>query len=390
MRDASLEGLERRRNRKRRNGQIVAGVLALLIAAAGVGGGLYAFRTSTGGKPGDRSPTPSHTAPPGLESGAPSPVSGPLQFIDEQHGWAAFAGRILATSDGGKTWNVQSPGPGVTGVTFVDADNGWAPSVGGLLRTLDGGAHWAPVGRRALELRDVQFFDDKVGWAVRLDQSGPGGALVRTRDGGASWEEVAAPSPVESICFAGDGQILWAAGASSDRQLLMRSIDDGHSWESSPLTVPPEEPWTAMVRCGGIDAWVLLEDGGAAGHLAYVLFRTVEGGPTVEPVLQEAYTHPVGAETRVTDIPDPYPGPFVGFDGLDALFVGSCPPCGNSLAVYRSATGWTRTELAKESAIPLAMSFVDTKRGWLLLQLGRSRMSVIVTSDGGLSWSRVR
>src|SRR5436190_8154130 len=108
----SFQDLERRRDRKRRNRRLASGVVALLIAAAGVGGGLYAFRPTRSASPAD-SPTASAgptTLGPGPTPTSPSPAppvaqavsvpSGPIQFIDLQHGWAVFDGQVESTSDG--------------------------------------------------------------------------------------------------------------------------------------------------------------------------------------------------------------------------------------------------------------------------------------------------
>src|SRR5438552_2967973 len=116
----SFQDLERRRDRKRRNRRLASGLVALVIAAAGVGGGLYAFRPTRSASPVD-TPTPSvvpTTPTPGPTPTSPSPtppvqelagqVSGPIQFVDDQRGWMVDAdGQILATGDGGHTWNVQ-------------------------------------------------------------------------------------------------------------------------------------------------------------------------------------------------------------------------------------------------------------------------------------------
>src|SRR2546425_10543675 len=101
MSEGSFQDLERRRDRKRRNRRIASGVVGLLIAAAGVGGGLYAFRPARSGGPAG-SPTPSvgpSVTPPGPSpTGTPSPTppvatlfvpspSGPIQFVDSGTGW---------------------------------------------------------------------------------------------------------------------------------------------------------------------------------------------------------------------------------------------------------------------------------------------------------------
>ena len=50
-----------------------------------------------------------------------------VQFVSSEQGWVVGAGRILATDDGGHTWQVQYRGSAdLLGVDFVDADHGFA------------------------------------------------------------------------------------------------------------------------------------------------------------------------------------------------------------------------------------------------------------------------
>ena len=66
-----------------------------------------------------------------------------IQFIDVKHGWIVGSnGIVVATSDGGKTWQRQATA--ITGqlqaVQFVDSQTGWIlGSTGALLATGTGG-----------------------------------------------------------------------------------------------------------------------------------------------------------------------------------------------------------------------------------------------------------
>jgi photosystem II stability/assembly factor-like uncharacterized protein len=210
---------------------------------------------------------------------------------------------------------------------------------------------------------------------------------MRSDDGGKKWTPQG--PEVNSVCFTSEDR-GWAAGPHEVGAALFRTEDAGANWTEIPLPMPGADitGWQATVRCAGIDAWVLLQEGGAAGHQAYALIRTVEGGPSTEPILQEAGTHPLGQVEGVVNVQDPYPGPFVAFDGVSALFIGWCPSCGNSVSLYESASGWSRAELVKEGATPLGMSFADRERGWILLQEGpKEPGAVMATTDGGRTWN---
>ena len=117
MPHGSMEELERRRDRKRRNRRIASGIVALVIAAAGIGAGLYALRPAGNGKP---VVTPTPTVAPPSAHGLLAP-SGPIQFVSPEKGWAVRPnGQIVATVDGGKTWMVQHKGTmAIIGVQFI-------------------------------------------------------------------------------------------------------------------------------------------------------------------------------------------------------------------------------------------------------------------------------
>lgn len=407
MRDGTLEGLERRRNRKRRNGQIVAGVLALLIAAAGVGGGLFALRRSTGPRPGGQTPTPTARPAPGGPEGAPSQVSGPIQFVDDMHGWAVINGRIQATSDGGKTWSVQHAASDVTELAFVDAAHGWAITPSGLLRTLDGGGQWTPVGEPGVGFAEIQFKDDQVGWGVRLDagkDSRPAGVVVKTTDGGNTWTSWTIAA--DSVCYASDGhtESVWAGRPGGNA--LTRSTDDGASWTDIPIEGPfDSEGWSASLQCLGNEAWLQLTDGGAAGHKPYGVFQSVDGGPA-RLVLQEAGTTPFGQQDGVYESEDPYPGPFTVVAAGAAYLMNWCPQCSASLPSVSititagqpaAVTDRFPVVIGDQQGQPLGVAFLPPEgsenvrvHGWALLDVSGARGSqptILETTDGGRTWT---
>jgi len=397
MPDGSFDALERRRDRKRRNRKVASGVVALLIAAAGLGGALVAFRDSGQPKPGV-SPGPSQS-PTTSPVGAAAPVSGPIQFVDSLHGWMIGAdGEILTTVDGGGAWDVQYDGQPASAIEFVDLHNGWALTETGVLRTTDGGAVWDLVSSEAL--RSVQFSSTDVGWAISTQPDIPEGVghLLLTTDGGVTWDRETASLSVDSVCANEGGEIVWAAGPGEGGMSFIRTDDGWATGVDSPIRVPEGEPWRATVSCAGTEAWVLVTDGGAAGHAAYGVFRTIDGQSgsyyLTEAVLQEEGTHPFGESVPLD--PDPYSGQLLAFDGQTAYVVGWCPSCSGDLPVVsisRTVDGgstWDRSPIvsANRAAEPLGVSFVDRDRGWILLRaLDDGSLFVLSTSDGGVSWS---
>jgi photosystem II stability/assembly factor-like uncharacterized protein len=386
---------------------MVAGVLALLIAAAGVGGGLYAFRSASGPKPivgNEPSPTPTPTATPtptptpGGGQAGPSAVSGPIQFLDDQRGWMVDAdGQILATADGGHTWNVQLSGPSdIKAIDILDGQYGWGVGEGGLIRTTDGGATWVTWSNQALST--VQFVTPNNGWGVEAAPGHPEGlgSLMKTEDGGQTWTPQG--PEVNSVCFTGES-LGWAAGPHEAGAALFRTQDAGANWTEIPIPMPGGDytGWTATVRCGGDAAWVLVTDGGGAGHIAYAVLRMSGDGSKVEPVLQDSYTHPLGQGQDIPAASNPYPGPLAVAGAHIARFITWCPACGGDMpfvSLERTEDGgatWTDPTIVDSNhpGEPLGISFLDPDQGWVLLRDPQTKSMVVLrTSDGGQSWEQ--
>src|SRR5258708_19477399 len=114
-------------------------------------GALSHARAAAPGSATSESANPSPTAiSPAGPCRSPVSAAGPVQvpplsaveFVSAQQGWAVGAGRILATSDGGRAWLTQYRGAAkLDQVDFVDAEHGWAGGTSDLLAT----PHAAPV-----------------------------------------------------------------------------------------------------------------------------------------------------------------------------------------------------------------------------------------------------
>jgi len=132
-----------------------------------------------------------------------------LAFVDSETGYAVGRGQsndaiMFKTTDGGRTWSFsriaglkQTP----TCIFMADAETGWmggSTSVdpgddedesepGGpsdLMATTDGGKTWQSQVRLPVTIYDLQFLDKLMGWA-----SGSNGAIYHTTNGGLSWDK---------------------------------------------------------------------------------------------------------------------------------------------------------------------------------------------------------
>jgi photosystem II stability/assembly factor-like uncharacterized protein len=399
MTDGSFRDLERRRDRKRRNRRLGSGFLALVIAGAGIGAGLYAFRPTGSAQPVD-SPSPSQTATPPVTGSAVLSPSGPLQFVDDQRGWMIDArGQILATGDAGRTWTDQFPGPfSIVAIDMLDGQYGWGlGDAGEMVHTSDGGVSWTAWSTQPLST--FQFVTPQVGWGIRpgSDPSGPG-MLMRTGDGGRTWSEQG--REVGSLCAASQ-DVVWGTGTGDGGlPIVVRSGDGGASWVSS-AALPSVEPWmTYQLRCtaDGAEAFLLLTGGGAAGHVAYAAFQESfsDGQIDSHPVLVASFAAAaLGIDAYNDD--DPYPGVFTAVAPGTAYFVNWCPACDSPSASFVKSEGepsgvTDRVPLVTGggSAEPLGISFVSPEHGWVMLRVGAQQgqlTTILETTDGGATWT---
>ncbi len=366
-----------------------------------VGVALTALATGCGGGNPQLAPG-SLIVSPTLPSQVPSNTAPPIQpnrfsdvdFVDAQTGWVGGGGLILATKDGGRTWEQQYVGPhNILTLSFLSPLVGWAVASDTLLGTTDGGANWTTLGEPEEPLVSVQFVNPSVGWGVMTEPGdlpqGPnfGGKLTKTTDGGHTWTIDETPQAVQSVC-AIDIDTLWAAGGLS----VLRSGDGGKTW-STAFTSPahPDPPWSADIQCAGREvAWVqFLGYGVALGHAPYIIYRTSDGGGHWQAMMEEQYT--LGSYLTAPEGPGSYPGPFSVVDEKTAYFVGWCPACGAGETRVRGTNDdgetWQPdvTIPGPPSLPPRAVDFVDGAHGWAVFTSTESG-SVLATTDGGLTW----
>jgi len=274
-----------------------------------------------------------------------------IQFIDAQRGWAVGdEGAVLATSDGGANWQAQRSGPTdlLNSVQYVDAQHGWAVGGNGaVLATSDGGASWQPQDSGTTStLYSVQFVDAQRGWAV-----GDTGTVLTSSDGGASWQAQRSgiTSTLHSVQFF-DAQRGWAVGGSST---VLTTSDGGVNWQAQSSGTAS---WLHSVQF--VDA----QRGWAVGDAGTVL-ATSDGG-----ISWLARSSGTNSWLHSVQFLDARRGWAVGDDGT-------------VLATSDGGGSW----LAQNSGTINFLNwlwFIDAQRGWAVGENG----IVIATSDGGFSW----
>ena len=140
-----------------------------------------------------------------------------VYFVDETHGWAVgHDATILATIDGGLSWQIQQYLPKVEkpllDVLFSDKDNGIAIGAYGLFyRTHDGGQHWA------VEYHNELLYPEDQEYLAEL----------KSQDQEAYLDEQSSILPHFNRVSV-DGNALYMAG---EIGLLAKSDDFGVSWK---------------------------------------------------------------------------------------------------------------------------------------------------------------
>lgn len=207
-----------------------------------------------------------------------------FDFASDLRGWAVGeGGTILATGDGGKTWNAQFSGTrlALNQVAFANDSVGWAAgSVGEMLLTLDGGAHWqrfssgqssAVTGIAAFDASSAAFH--------------AGSFTYLTRNGGRTWARLSGPNDETSVHVA-TPSTWWSVSAGA---LWVRTQDK--DWAAVPPPPPAHgqllrqpdsvqalDARTALVR--GYEAGYILDDGYPRYVFRRIFWWTSDAGIT--------------------------------------------------------------------------------------------------------------
>ncbi|MDH4561133.1 YCF48-related protein [Pseudomonas sp. BN411] len=165
-----------------------------------------------------------------------------VSFADASHGWAVGQwGTILASADGGETWDIQrlssEEDRPLFAVHFFDARQGVAVGLWSLvLTTEDGGKTWneqtlqAPPGYSRADLNLMGLFADGHG---NLYATAERGQLLRSDDRGKTWRYL--DTGYEGTLWSGavlaDGSLL----VGGQRGTLLHGSADGASWQRVAL-----------------------------------------------------------------------------------------------------------------------------------------------------------
>ena len=206
-------------------------------------------------------------------------------LADNLHGWAtgnertfaSDAGHIVASRDGGRTWELQYVSPPDRFFHVIEALSedvaigaGWSRFGDVWVRTLDGGSSWQditppdPVG----VVLCSSFVNENVGWIA-------GGRIWKTRDAGTSWTEQPLPDEtIQGISFATrrDG---WAVGGYG---YVIHTSNGGRSWEQQGASLFSTYRMLDVSAVSETEAWVVGVE--SSPPFKRIVARTRDAGAT--------------------------------------------------------------------------------------------------------------
>jgi photosystem II stability/assembly factor-like uncharacterized protein len=175
-----------------------------------------------------------------------------IWFIDPQVGWAVNSdGKIIKTTDGGNSWEVQYSAPGLylRCIGFADANVGWVGTLSPmrrLLRTSNGGTTWTVVSNlpsiAPVKICGMSVVSDQIVYCSGTNDPADTPRMIKTTDGGASWTawDMSAHASVLIDCFFFDALHGWVVGGKSEeptptkreklKPVVLETIDGGISW----------------------------------------------------------------------------------------------------------------------------------------------------------------
>lgn len=261
---------------------------------------------------------------------------------------------------------------------------------------------------------DIQFNDEKHGWAVVWD-SEHRATLLQTRNGGKSWRPVQAPAHITNAFFL-TVRTGWLVLNEQGGWKLHSTKDGGEHWSLvSKLSDPPmlhEDVLLDFRFVNDREGWFLFQGHGTSAEGGLVL-STADGGKTTKPEpslagspFQSSFVSSskdvwlVGMENRIAgkhmtsqwQIQNPLQYGFAAHweKGLmlsktTGFVVGHGPP-GTILKTEDGGKSWRSVLESESSSILSDLSFFDTSSG---CAVGTSR-SLYCTNDTGEHWKELQ
>lgn len=333
---------------------------------------------------------------------------------DSSVGFVASKGRILITSDGGRTWgNAQvTPSGPIIGLQVIQAnvqgeqhtyavawtktaiyatETGWVFSRIPFAERTTPGLGLSPI-------KDVQVLpNDKTGGYFLVLVSN-GAVWSSNPNGGASWLKRTPPAPVASV--AALDPATWYAATSGG--VIYKTTDGGNTWTKA-FTAPIKQGlgWSAQIQASGNQVAVLYTSPDVAtGHQPYVLYESTDGGTTWNALFENQYLKQdyADANSKYDHTASPLAGPFSLLPHGLIAFTGVYP-FQNTLATISVITSQGKRVLYAPigpsanspgvfgpGGMPVAITSPDATHFFVVGGNGNKAV-MEVSTDGGVTWT---
>ncbi|MCQ2606072.1 MAG: YCF48-related protein [Bacteroidales bacterium] len=165
-------------------------------------------------------------------------------------------GRVFATNDGGRTWNMQDVSNGALyEIEFPTNDVGYIVGPQVLLKTIDGGNTWSNNKIKMMMAKYIDFITEDVGY-MGYSNSMP--TIQKTTNGGGKWNYVFDDVYDEYKLFGDYYPFSFRnenEGAVCAHNVLLLTFDGGVSW--SVACEMPEQTYLQNVLAIGENGWLM-------------------------------------------------------------------------------------------------------------------------------------
>jgi len=298
-------------------------------------------------------------------------------------GWAVGdRGTMLTTTDGGRRWRRASSGVStdLVDIDFASAQDGCAVVDGGtILTTRDAGGTWLRQDAATDSyLTCVDFADPVHGWI------GGERGLIATSDGGRTWarQETAWRSNAEqdAWCYGlhfVDGQHGWAVGGANDADygVIAATSDGGATWQSQHLS-GETSPYLDHALLLAVTA----TDSRHVWAVGWDILLSTDGGANWSDQPQ----HPKFFELNDVEFVDSLHGWTVGETGS-----GGSTGRGIVLVTTDGGLTWSRQGTPPTGGLS-SIQFTSPTHGWITGGDRSFKGVILETKNRGETWTRQR
>lgn len=345
-------------------------------------------------------------------------LSGPIQRLDAKVGFATTQSGLIGTEDGGISWSTRARMDGAlfSELRFVDASHGWAiverwaagticlsPTTAApcwtVLATSDGGRSWqdklsVPGNQTGTApMTSLQAIDDQQAWVVVQTTGcviqGCIGELRASRDGGRTWStQLSRVGGLGPLRFASAARGWIAAVRPGDAQGgadVLASPDGGVTWTTVYRAATPV---IAIDAASEREAWILTRDGGyctASNCSRYELVHTRNGGTSWDSLGNPKDQASCSGGHLTGPV---FASPTLGLMGISLGAGGAIAGSGGLMRTRDDGRTWDCRTTPKNVGL---IGAADPQRWWVRSDPGPSSATgstpqLFATEDGGDTW----